>query len=67
MSKSIQCYPKKLQKTLPRKLVLENTIGRILVDQLPMQPDFFWQNTGNKCSAGMRQISIAVTDKSVLQ
>ena len=43
--------PKKKKK--PRKLVLENTIGRVLVDQLLMQPDFLWQNTGNKCLASM--------------
>lgn len=44
--------PPKDKKKL-RKLVLENTIGRVLVDQLLMQPDFLWQNTGNKCLAGM--------------
>lgn len=55
MSKSIQCHQKiapkgpKKKKRKTRKLVLENTIGRVLVDQLLMQPDFLWQNTGNKC------------------
>lgn len=58
MSKSIQCHPKNCpqrtkKKQKNRKLVLENTIGRVLVDQLLMQPDFHWQNTGNKCFASM--------------
>ena len=58
MSKSIQCHPKNCpqrtkKKKKTRELVLENTIGRVLVDQLLMQPDFLWQNTGNKCFASM--------------
>ena len=48
-------WPPKDQKKKKntRKLVLENPIGRVLVDQLLMQPDFLWQNTGNKCFTSM--------------
>lgn len=48
---SIQYYPQNCKKN--RKVVLENIIRRVLVDQLPLQPDFLWQNTENKCLAGM--------------
>lgn len=47
MSKSTHCYKNKT-KQRKQKLVLENTIGRVLADLLTIQPDFFWQNSGNE-------------------